>query len=59
MEKVNTKGSGAALGHPLRAKVARQVSSLLTELERLGSDLGVISMCIGTDMGIGSLIVRE
>ena len=59
MEKVNTKGSGIALGHPLGATGARQVSSLLPEMERLGTELGVVSMCIGTGMGMASLFVRE
>lgn len=59
MAKVNTKGSGIALGHPLGATGARQVSSLLPEMERLGSELGVVSMCIGTGMGMASLFVRE
>lgn len=59
MEKVNTKGSGIALGHPLGATGARQVSSLLPEMERLGSELGVVSMCVGTGMGMASLFVRE
>ena len=59
LEKVNTKGSGIALGHPLGATGARQVSSLLPEMERLGSELGVVSMCVGTGMGMASLFVRE
>ena len=59
MEKVNTKGSGIALGHPLGATGARQVSSLLPEMERLGREVGVVSMCIGTGMGMASLFVRE
>ena len=57
--KVNTKGSGIALGHPLGATGARQVSSVLPEMERLGNDLGVVSMCIGTGMGMATLLVRE
>jgi acetyl-CoA acyltransferase 1 len=38
---------------------ARQLAGLLPEMERQGQQLGVISMCIGTGMGMASLIVRE
>lgn len=58
-EKVNPKGGAIALGHPLGATGARQLATLLPELDRQGQQLGVISMCIGTGMGMASLIVRE
>lgn len=57
--KVNPKGGAIALGHPLGATGARQLAGLLPEMERQGQQLGVISMCIGTGMGMASLIVRE
>ncbi|KAK4620132.1 3-ketoacyl-CoA thiolase, peroxisomal [Fulvia fulva] len=57
--KVNPKGGAIALGHPLGATGARQLATLLPELERQGQQLGVVSMCIGTGMGMASLIVRE
>lgn len=57
--KVNPKGSGIALGHPLGATGARQVSSLFPEMERQQQELGIVSMCIGTGMGMASLFVRE
>ncbi|KAK4993703.1 hypothetical protein LTR50_000314 [Elasticomyces elasticus] len=58
-EKVNPKGGAIALGHPLGATGARQLAGLLPELERQGQEVGVISMCIGTGMGMASLIIRE
>ncbi|KAK7530591.1 beta ketoadipyl CoA thiolase, TH2 [Phyllosticta citribraziliensis] len=58
-EKVNPKGGAIALGHPLGATGARQLATLLPELERQGQEFGVVSMCIGTGMGMASLIVRE
>lgn len=58
-QKVNPKGGAIALGHPLGATGARQLATLLPELERQGKELGVVSMCIGTGMGMASLIVRE
>ena len=57
--KVNPKGGAIALGHPLGATGARQLATLLPELERRGEQVGVVSMCVGTGMGLGSVIVRE
>ena len=58
-EKVNLKGGAIALGHPLGATGARQLATLLPEMDRLGQEVGVVSMCIGTGMGMASLIIRE
>ncbi|KAJ5915469.1 3-ketoacyl-CoA thiolase peroxisomal [Penicillium verhagenii] len=57
--KVNPNGGAIALGHPLGATGARQVADLLPELERSGQDIGVVSMCIGTGMGMAGMFVRE
>ncbi|KAM3421268.1 hypothetical protein BST61_g1670 [Cercospora zeina] len=57
--KVNPKGGAIALGHPLGATGARQLATLMPELARQGQELGVVSMCIGTGMGMASLFVRE
>lgn len=58
-ERVNPKGGAIALGHPLGATGARQLATLLPELERQGEKVGVISMCIGTGSGLASIVVRE
>ena len=50
-DKVNPKGGAIALGHPLGATGARQLATLLPEMERQGTEVGVVSMCIGTGMG--------
>jgi acetyl-CoA acyltransferase 1 len=57
--KVNNKGGAIALGHPLGATGARMVAGLLSELERQGEQVGVVSMCIGTGMGMAGMFVRE
>ncbi|KAI9846178.1 MAG: hypothetical protein M1837_004292 [Sclerophora amabilis] len=59
VDRVNPNGGAIALGHPLGATGARQLATLLPELDRRGEQLGVISMCVGTGMGMASLIVRE
>ena len=58
-ELVNVKGGAIALGHPLGATGARQVATLLPEMERKGVEIGCVSMCVGTGMGMASLFVRE
>lgn len=57
--RVNPKGGAIALGHPLGATGARMLAGLLPELERQGLQTGVVSMCIGTGMGMAGLFVRE
>ncbi|XP_062618931.1 3-ketoacyl-CoA thiolase B, peroxisomal-like [Saccostrea cucullata] len=56
-EKVNPVGGAIALGHPLGCTGARQIATLLHELERRGKRaFGVVSMCMGTGMGAACLI---
>ncbi|KAJ5147597.1 3-ketoacyl-CoA thiolase peroxisomal [Penicillium atrosanguineum] len=57
--KVNPNGGAIAIGHPLGATGARQLAHLIPELERSGKDIGVVSMCIGTGMGMAGMFVRE
>ncbi|KAH3688877.1 hypothetical protein WICPIJ_000139, partial [Wickerhamomyces pijperi] len=57
LEKVNPRGGAIALGHPLGATGARQVCTLLRELEP--GQLGVTSMCIAGGQGAAALFVRE
>lgn len=59
MEKVNPKGGAMALGHPLGCTGARQIATLLPEMQRTGAKLGVVSMCIGTGMGAAGVIENE
>jgi len=57
--KVNPDGGAIALGHPLGATGARMVSTLMHGLKRSQEEVGVVSMCIGTGMGMAGLFVRE
>jgi len=57
--KVNPKGGAIALGHPLGMTGTRQLATLMPELERQNQQLGVVSMCIGTGMGMAGLFARE
>ncbi|KAK1754232.1 peroxisomal 3-ketoacyl-CoA thiolase 2 [Echria macrotheca] len=57
--RVNPDGGAIALGHPLGATGARMVSTLMHGMKRNGDEVGVVSMCIGTGMGMSGLFVRE
>ena len=57
--KVNPDGGAIALGHPLGATGARMTSTLLHGLRRTDGQIGVVSMCVGTGMGMAGLFVRE
>jgi acetyl-CoA acyltransferase 1 len=57
--KVNPDGGAIALGHPLGATGARMTATLLHGLKRTGDELGVVSMCVGTGMGMAGLFASE
>ena len=58
--RVNPRGGAIALGHPLGATGGRMLSTLLSEMGAGGfGEVGVVSMCVGTGMGMAGLVVRE
>lgn len=57
--KVNPDGGAIALGHPLGATGARMTATLMHGLKKRGGEVGVVSMCVGTGMGMAGLFVRE
>ncbi|KAJ9165830.1 Acetyl-CoA acetyltransferase [Coniochaeta hoffmannii] len=57
--KVNPDGGAIALGHPLGATGGRMTATLMHGLKRRGGEVGVVSMCVGTGMGMAGLFVRE
>ena len=56
--KVNVNGGAVALGHPLGASGTRISVTLLHEMARRGSRLGISALCIGGGMGIAMLFER-
>ena len=56
MEKVNVNGGAIALGHPIGASGARILVTLLHEMKRRGSRLGLATLCIGGGMGISMIV---
>ena len=58
LDRVNVNGGAIALGHPLGASGARLTATLLCELERSGSRLGLQLMCEGGGQANATLIER-
>jgi acetyl-CoA acyltransferase len=58
MDRVNVNGGALALGHPLGSSGARLITTLLHELERSDSELGLVTMCTAGGTGPATLIQR-
>ena len=58
LEKVNVNGGAIALGHPIGATGTRIVVTLLYEMMRRGSRLGLATLCVSGGMGMALAIER-
>jgi acetyl-CoA acyltransferase len=58
MDRVNVNGGALALGHPLGSSGARLITTLVHELERSDSELGLVTMCTAGGTGTGTLLQR-
>jgi acetyl-CoA acetyltransferase len=58
LDKVNVNGGAIALGHPLGSTGGRLLTTLLHELERTDTSLGLVTMCCGGGLGTATLIER-
>jgi acetyl-CoA C-acetyltransferase len=56
MERLNIRGGGISLGHPIGASGARIVVTLLHQLRRLGGGLGIATLGIGGGLGQALLV---
>ncbi|MEQ4483392.1 acetyl-CoA C-acetyltransferase [Cohnella silvisoli] len=52
----NVNGGAIALGHPIGASGARVLVTLLYEMQRRNSRLGLASLCIGGGQGIATIV---
>lgn len=59
LERLNVNGGAIALGHPVGASGARIVVSLLHEMKKRGSKLGLATLCIGGGQGIAGIFERS
>ena len=57
-DKVNPNGGAIALGHPVGATGAIISVKTLYELERVGGQYGLVTMCIGGGQGIALAFER-
>jgi acetyl-CoA C-acetyltransferase len=56
--RLNVNGGAIALGHPLGASGTRLLVSALSELERTGGELALVTMCCGGSLGTASILQR-
>ena len=56
--KVNVNGGSIAMGHPLGATGAMILGTLIDELERSDKETGLATLCIGSGMGVATIIER-
>jgi acetyl-CoA acetyltransferase family protein len=57
-DRVNVNGGAIALGHAVGATGARLIATILAEMERRDSELGLVTMCCGGGLGTGTLLER-
>jgi acetyl-CoA acyltransferase len=57
-DRLNVNGGAIALGHPLGCTGARLTTTILHEMARRKSKLGLITLCIGGGMGAAGLVER-
>jgi acetyl-CoA C-acetyltransferase len=57
-DRVNVNGGAIAMGHPLGATGAMLLGTLLDELERRNLAIGLVTLCIGSGMGVATVIER-
>jgi acetyl-CoA C-acetyltransferase len=58
LERVNVRGSGISLGHPVGATGGRMLATLARELQRREQRLGLLTMCIGGGQGLAAVFER-
>ncbi len=58
-DKVNVKGGGIAIGHPLGASGGRLVGTLARILQQEGGRYGCATMCVGGGQGVAMIIENE
>ena len=54
--RVNPNGGAVALGHPIAATGALITAKCISEMEREGHELGLVTLCIGGGQGIALLL---
>ncbi len=55
-DKINPNGGAIALGHPLGCTGAKLTATIIRELKRRKARYGIVTMCVGGDMGAAGII---
>ncbi|MCE3551081.1 thiolase family protein [Pseudonocardia sp. RS11V-5] len=58
MDRVNVNGGAIALGHPVGATGGRLLATIVAEMERRDTELGLVTMCCGGGLGTATLLQR-
>ncbi|WP_411676603.1 acetyl-CoA C-acetyltransferase [Caproicibacter sp.] len=59
MDKTNVNGGAIALGHPVGCSGARILTTLIYEMKRRKSELGLATLCVGGGMGVATIVKME
>lgn len=59
MDRVNVNGGSIALGHPIGASGARVLTTLVYEMTRRDSKIGLASLCLGGGEAVALVIRRD
>ena len=59
INKINKNGGAIAIGHPLGCSGARIIITLMNVMEQNDAHYGLATMCIGTGMGIATIIEKQ
>jgi acetyl-CoA C-acetyltransferase len=55
-DKINARGSGISLGHPVGSTGLRLIISAIQELKKRGGTLGAASLCAGGGPGMAAVV---
>jgi acetyl-CoA C-acetyltransferase len=58
-EKLNTKGGGISVGHPIGCSGARIILTLAYEMRMTGASLGLATLCISGGQGLAVVLERS
>ncbi len=58
-EKLNTKGGGISVGHPIGCSGARIILTLAYEMRTTGATLGLATLCISGGQGLAVVLERS
>jgi len=58
-KRVNPQGGAIGIGHPLGCTGARQIVTGLARTKKTHEKIFVTSMCIGSGMGMASVVINE